>query len=108
MIFIELENGLTDQTIHETLDGVPVTLRFVWNERFQYWTMSIYDRQQDPIIIGIKLVRDYKLIGRYSLSELAGDFIFYRTSGNSDEATVNSLGNDFELVYLSKGEADVI
>lgn len=108
MIFFELEPGLTDQTIHETLDGVPVTLRFIWNERFQYWTMSIYDRQQAPIIIGIKLVRDYKLIGRYNLSELAGDFVFYRISGGSEEATADSLGNDFELVYLSKEEADVI
>ena len=108
MIFFELERGQTDQTIHETLDGVPVTLRIIWNERFQYWTMSLYDRQQAPIITGVKMVRDYKLISRYSLNALAGDFIFYRLSGSKDEADVDSVGNDYELVYLSKVESDVI
>jgi len=108
MIFFDLEQGQTDQTIHETLDGVPVTLRFLWNERFQYWSMSIFDRQQDPIITGVKLVRDYKLIGNLNLAKLAGDFIFYRTSGYKEEADVNSIGFDFELVYLTKEEADVI
>lgn len=108
MIFFELESGQTDQTVHETLDGVPVTLRILWNERFQYWTMNLYDRQLNAIISGVKLVRDYKLIGRFNLSALAGDFVFYRISGNKDEADVNSIGNDYQLVYLSEVEANAI
>lgn len=108
MIFFDLESGLTDQTIHDTLDGVPVTLRIIWNERFKYWTMSIYDRQQAAIITGVKLVRDYPLISRFNLSQLAGDFIFYRVSGPDDEASFDSLGVDYELVYLSEVEINVI
>lgn len=108
MIFFEMEQGQTDQTIHETLDGVPVTVRLIWNERFGYWTMNLYDRQQTIIIAGVKLVRDYKLIGRYNLAALAGDFIFYRISGEKEEADVNSVGFDFQLVYLSEVEANVI
>lgn len=108
MIFFELEQGQTDQTIHETLDGLPVTIRVIWNERFGYWTMNLYDRQQNIIIAGVKLVRDYKLIGRYNLAALAGDFIFYRINGDKEEADVNSVGLDFQLVYLSEVEANVI
>lgn len=108
MIFFELEQGQTDQTIHETLDGVPVTIRVLWNERFKYWSMNLSDRQQAPIISGVKLVRDYKLIGRFNLSALAGDFIFYRISGSKDEADVNSIGYDYQLVYLSEEEANAI
>lgn len=108
MIFFELEQGQTDQVVHEVLDGVPVTLRIIWNERFKYWSMNIYNRQQELIIAGVKLVVDYKLIGRFNLSELSGDFVFVRTSGDKLEADVNSIGYDFQLVYLSEVEANVI
>lgn len=108
MIFFDLEGGLTDQTIHETLDGVPVTIRIIWNERFKYWTMNLYDRQLEAIITGVKLVRDYPLISRFNLSQLAGDFIFYRVSGEDDEAAFDSLGGAFELVYLSEVEINAI
>lgn len=108
MIFFELEQGQTDQTIHEVLDGVPVTLRIIWNERFKYWSMNIYNRQQALIIAGVKLVTNYKLIGRFNLSELAGDFVWIRISGDKTEADVNSIGNDYQLVYLSEVEANVI
>lgn len=108
MIFFNLEPGLTEQTVHETLDGVPVTLRILWNERFQFWALNLYDRQLEPIITGVRMSRDYPLIGRFNLDALAGDFLFYRLNGSKDEADFDSIGGDYELAYLTQEEMNVI
>lgn len=108
MIFFEFETDQTDQKIHETIEGVPVTVRILWNERFKYWTMTVYNRQQEAIISGVKLVRDYPLTSVFRLDEYSGDFVFIRTNGDKDEATVESIGRDFQLVYLTRAELDVM
>lgn len=108
MIYFNLENGTTDQVIHDSLDGVPVTLRIVWNERFSHWTMGVFDRQLDPIITGIRLTRGYPLLSGFNLDSVAGDFIFYRINGSKEDADIDSLGNDFDLVYLTEDEMNVI
>lgn len=108
MIYFSFQPGLPDQTLHATLDGQPVTIRLLWNERFKHWTMNLSDRQGAPIIAGVRLTRDYPLISRFNLSSLAGDFIFYRLSGSKVSADFDSIGYDYDLVYLSKDELDVI
>lgn len=108
MIIFELESGLTDQTIHDSIDGVPVTLRFMWNERFKYWTFNLYDRQQDPIAIGIKMVRSYPLISRLNLDSIEGEFYFFRQNGAKEEADIDSIGGDFTFVYLTREENEII
>lgn len=108
MIYFDLEPGLTEQTIHEALEGVTVTLKIRWNERFGYWTMNIYDRQQESIINGIKLSRGVLLLDPYNIDALAGDFAFVRTSGEKEEADFSSIGGDFSLVYLTGDEVNVI
>lgn len=108
MIIFDLQPDLTEQTIHDVLDGVSVTLKVRWNERFGYWTMNIYDRQQSIIISGIKLSRGVMLIDPYNVDSLAGDFIFIRDSGEKEEADFSSLGRDFTLIYLTGAEVNAI
>lgn len=108
MIIFQLEQGITDQTIHDTIDGTPVTLRFLWNERFKYWTVSIYDRQQEAISLGIKMVRSYPLISRLNLDSIEGEFYFFRQNGSKEEADIDSLGGDFTFVYLTSEENGII
>ena len=47
------------------LDGTSYWLRFQWNTRAQYWAMDMAAQDKTPIVIGLKLVLDYELIGAY-------------------------------------------
>ena len=38
------------------LSGVSYIFEFNWNYRGQYWSMSIYNRDRVPIVLGVKLV----------------------------------------------------
>jgi len=53
-----------------TLGEVPFILYFNWNSRGLFWTLDILDREENDIIIGIKLVNQYELLGMFAESNL--------------------------------------
>jgi hypothetical protein len=44
-----------------TLDGIVYSLIISWNSLGAFWVLSIFDRDLNPIILGIKLVLNYEL-----------------------------------------------
>lgn len=100
--------GEPDQTIQEVLNGVPVTLRFKWNTRFKFWSLSIYSRDGDPIFTGVKLVRDFPLLERLRLRELDGDFVLARIYGDWDYPRFDSLPEEMAIVWLNGDEIEAV
>ncbi|QAX92343.1 structural protein [Pantoea phage vB_PagM_LIET2] len=100
MIIIRPLKGETDQWIDETFGATPVSLRIKWNERFQFFTVSIYDRQRAPLIEGIKLSRDYPLIHTYQLPGIDGELYCYRSYGDKEKPAFDSFPDEFFLVYI--------
>lgn len=98
--------GAADQTISEVLNGVPVTLRFKWNTRFSFWSVSIYDRQNALIIAGLKLVRDFSLLSALQLETLNGDFIVAKLYGDWDYPRFDSLPSEFILAWLDPEDVE--
>jgi hypothetical protein len=60
----------TDQIVEVVLSGNPYTLRILWNERFGYWSLSIFERDGPVIVENIKMVKDYPLIGKFKDTRL--------------------------------------
>lgn len=108
MIIIGFESGFVDQLSDVSIGNQTFTIRVKWNERFGFWSMSIYDRESSPIATGLRMVRNSSLIGFLGLSQFDGDFIFIRNYGDKDEADFESIGGDFTLVYVSGDEIDAI
>lgn len=48
-----------------TLADVPYILYFNWNSRDEAWYMDILDREENDLIVGIKLTNQSELISRY-------------------------------------------
>ena len=48
-----------------TLEGITYVLRFDWNDQDGYWRMSIMDAQENPLVMGIKMVIFYPLTSQY-------------------------------------------
>lgn len=100
--------GEADQVIQEVLDGLPVLLRFKWNTRFSFWSLSIYDRQSVPILLGIKLVRDFPLLDALQLTDIQGDFTLVRLFGDWDAPAFDSLPEEAAVVYWTKDEIEAL
>lgn len=45
-----------------TLDGTPYIFETSWNSRGSFWTLTIYDREENILIGGIKLVLNYEML----------------------------------------------
>lgn len=45
-----------------TLEGTVFSFIFSWNAHGAFWTLSIYDRDLNPIVLGIRLVLNYELL----------------------------------------------
>lgn len=67
---IAVLSNTTDQLIDVVLSDNPYTLRILWNERFGYWSLSIFERDGPVIVENIKMVKDYPLIGQFKDTRL--------------------------------------
>lgn len=105
---IDLVPEFPDQKINVVLDDFSATLRIQWNERYGFWTLSIYTRDQQPVIEGVKMVRDFPLLQGLHLQQFTGDFVFLRINGGKDRPDIMSPGDDFQLLYVSRDELNGI
>ena len=104
---IPLLSDTTDQTVDVVLSDEPYTLRVLWNEKFQYFALSVLERSGTIIIENIKMVPNYPLIGRFKDTRLpVGDFFFYNEQATTSgiRPTYYSIGDDatetkFGLLY---------
>jgi hypothetical protein len=103
---IPLQPETTDQLVSVELDGNPYILRVLWNERFGYFTLSIMEANESPLLTNVKMVKNYPLIGRFKNELLPfGDLYFIQEKGSSARPGYSDLGVTFGLYYY---EADAV
>lgn len=56
------------------LQGNSYVLRFIYNERMKLYTISLYDADNNPIVVGEALVPNYPMFFEYALYPLTGYF----------------------------------
>ena len=59
-IIIEVPD-LNDSMSRIVLNGVAYQIRFSYNDTKDYWKFSLYDTQNNPIVLGIKIVPNFPL-----------------------------------------------
>ena len=96
---IPLVSGSADQTVDVTLDNIPYTIRVLWNERFQYWSLSIYYRDGSPILLNIKMVNNYPLVKRFARLQMKGELFFMNRAGLSYRPGFDDVGGQYGLFY---------
>lgn len=62
-----------------TLNGVEYILRFDWNTRGAFWSMSIYDNTETLILAGIRMVIGWPLLDSHTaITNIPdGQFVVY-------------------------------
>lgn len=92
-------------TSQMTLTMVNFFLYFRWNAINQYWVMNIYNANNVPILLGIKVVTNWNLTGPFTvIGQPAGDIVCQDIVGNWLDITRFSMGQDQELIYYEPGQ----
>lgn len=110
-----------------TLTNVIFNLRFQWNALNKYWVMSIYSRNDDPILLGVKVVVNWNLTGQFvTVGMPAGDIVCQNILGLVQVTQPNGsiqfqlppesfrkierfdMGDVDELFYYEPGELEAL
>ena len=93
-----------------TLNSVIFILYFRWNAMNKYWVMNIYDRNDNPIVLGIKVVSNYNLTKQFSAINgmPQGDIICQNILGLWTDIMRFDMGQTTELIYYELNELSAI
>ena len=95
-VIIPWQDGIAFQQ-QVTLDGRLYSLRFRFNSESGHWSMDISDRNREPIVTGIRLVKGQSLLYACRVIGLPrGDFFVV---GNG-MPTRKNMGDGLQLIYL--------
>ena len=61
---------MNDSVSRIVLGGTAYHIRFTWIDSAGYWTFGLYDTQNKPLVIGIKLVPRFPMNVFYSLTKM--------------------------------------
>jgi hypothetical protein len=88
-----------------TLSDRTVIYEARWNARAESWFLDLYDEEEEPIALGLRIVLGTPL-GRRSVSprRLPGFLIAEDLSGARREATFDDLGTRVVVYYFSGAE----
>lgn len=90
------------QSLEVALADEAYTLKLRWNDGHAFWVIDLYDRDESPILLGVKMVKGFPLVRRYGIASLPryGDLVVYDRGHDGQEPTFDGLGSRFLLYYV--------
>ena len=68
-VIIEVPD-INDSISRIVLNGTAYLIRFTYNDTKDYWKFGLYTAQNEPILVGVKIVPGFPLNVFYGISEL--------------------------------------
>jgi hypothetical protein len=103
---IQVPTTATDK-YNVVLGGTTYNITFRFNTREARWYFDLYQEDNTPIKLGVKVMENQSLLFRYRLDNFSGDIICIEV-GNSESKYVgrDNLGIDkeYQLVYYTEEE----
>lgn len=93
-----------------TFEDTPYLLQHIWNSRGEYWTLTFRDRDENPVLLGLKLVKGIELIARYPDRGLPPGYLYVTNeSGDLAKPTYLSMIEEADvLLYVTEAEVAAI
>ena len=97
------------QSLDISIGGKAYTVKLRWNYSFSFWVIDILSRDREEILRGVKLVKNTPLVNRFGLSQLPlyGDIACIDLGHDSEEPTLDGLGERFKLLYVDWTEEEL-
>ena len=87
------------------LDGETYRLDFAYNNRGEYWSLSLFTREGGSIIHGIKIVPNFELLQRYGTrGQPPGELYCIDVTNSQQPVDRDNLVHLFQLVYVPESE----
>lgn len=100
-IIVDKTQGISQQIVN--LEGIDYKLRFVWNSRDNNWYLDISLPDDTPLVMGIKMVINYDLIGHYVQEGVPpGSFMLF--SEDSSPITRDNINDICKLLYTTSDD----
>lgn len=91
------------------LSGIIFILKFQWNALNEYWVMDIYNRNDEPVLLGVKVVANWNLTDQFvAIGMPPGDIVCLNVLGDWGKIRRFDMGDVAELFYYETGELDAI
>ena len=98
---IPLEKSITEQVFNVVLSEETFTLKVLWNDEGEYFSLSIYTIAEKTLVENIKMVPNYPLTKRYKIEEMPkGEFFLIREFGKGQKPGYDELGDVFKLIFV--------
>lgn len=95
-------------TMEVTLDLIPYRFDFHWNYRGEFWTLNVLDREQQSLVMGIRLALGFDLFDLYPDRGLPpGQLFVVDPTGSEVEIGRNDFtnGRELEVIYVTENES---
>lgn len=86
-----------------SLEGSSYIIEFTYNERMSLYTLSLFDAERNPIVLGVGLVPEYPILLDYAIPEMTGYFLLTRKPTNISEPYKlypDQLSQYYYLMYV--------
>jgi len=105
---IPLTAKSSDQVLDIVIENVPYTIRVLWNERFQYFALSIAEKGGEDIVTNVKMVPYFPLVQSFRMFPFAGDIFFIHRGGKHYRPTYDDIGGDAYGLYYYDAETPIV
>ncbi len=98
-----------DQTTQ--LDGREYLMVFQWATREACWYLGLYDQNETPIALGIRLVVSWPLLRRFATDPRLPPGVLFcadLTGQNADIVEPTDLGSRVLLTYITSDDPDLV
>lgn len=103
---IPVTAGSAFQRQRIALDGRLYTLELKWNQWASYWSFGLWDSEESPIILGIRIVSNWPILRfyRYDPRTPPGEIIAHDLTGDGSPPGYEDfgIGKRVELTYYSQ------
>lgn len=97
---IPVRNDLYAYTMRITLEKNIYMLSFRYNARMGRWVMDILTANEDPLVMGVVILVNQDLLGRFKEERLPnGTFFAININEKKNENNVDAFGNNLVLLY---------
>lgn len=99
--------GRAHTTQRVTFDGQVYTLELLWNMSRGSWTLSLFDAENDPIFLGVRIVTNWPLLRwyRYDPRTPPGELVAVTLTSDRAHPGFDDFGEGkrVELTYFAQG-----
>ncbi len=100
ILSLPVRNDLFRYDFKTELDGITYTIDIHYNARKDRWILGIKTSEGTPIIMGIPVLINYNLLGRFADSRLPRGVLFaVNIESEYEEAGKEDLGDNVLLLY---------